>query len=187
MADTGTAAPTTARVNNPNKMARRAAFDPTVETDKPQDYYDRIKEKFAEEGQFEICRRIYGLGYNSRKETASLSPVKLAKMAHVLSDPRLDPGTHMVKVKVLHIWRGNVTFWLYVNPWLDAEVGAIDRLLSQVAPGCPYAVFKVSAAEAGHMMEDLWDMVEFCRLTIGGSSKWASSFVCSLKGILQPL
>ncbi len=66
MADTGTAAPTTARVNNPNKMARRAAFDPTVETDKPQDYYDRIKEKFAEERDKRLAFRPEGqLQYTS--------------------------------------------------------------------------------------------------------------------------
>ena len=66
MAETGTAAPTTARVNNPNKMARRAAFDPTVETDKPQDYYDRIKEKFAEERDKRLAFRPEGqLQYTS--------------------------------------------------------------------------------------------------------------------------
>ena len=27
---------------DPNKQARRAAFDPTVATDKPQEYYDQI-------------------------------------------------------------------------------------------------------------------------------------------------
>jgi len=36
-------------VNDPNKMAPRAVFDPTVETDKPQEFYDAIKARFAEE------------------------------------------------------------------------------------------------------------------------------------------
>ena len=48
------------QVNNPNKMARRAAFDPTVATEKPQDYYDRIKEKFAEERDKRLAFRPEG-------------------------------------------------------------------------------------------------------------------------------
>lgn len=37
------------RRTDPNKMAPRVAFDPTVGTDKPQEFYDQIKARFAEE------------------------------------------------------------------------------------------------------------------------------------------
>jgi cation diffusion facilitator CzcD-associated flavoprotein CzcO len=47
--------------NDPNKMARRAVFDPTQETDKPQEYYDRIKAKFAEERDKRLAYRPDGL------------------------------------------------------------------------------------------------------------------------------
>ena len=58
-------------------------------------------------------------------------------------------------------------------------------MLSQVAPGSPYIVFKVDANGAQRMLEDLWDMVEFCRLMVGDASQWESTFVCGLKGSLQ--
>ena len=47
--------------NDPNKMARRAVFDPTVETDKPQEFYDEIKARFAEERDKRLAYRPDGL------------------------------------------------------------------------------------------------------------------------------
>ena len=49
------------QVNDPNKMARRAAFDPTVGTDKPQSYYEDIKARFAEERDKRLAYRPKGL------------------------------------------------------------------------------------------------------------------------------
>jgi cation diffusion facilitator CzcD-associated flavoprotein CzcO len=49
------------KVNDPNKQARRAAFDPTQETDKPQEFYDAIKAKFAEERDKRLNYRPDGL------------------------------------------------------------------------------------------------------------------------------
>jgi cation diffusion facilitator CzcD-associated flavoprotein CzcO len=48
-------------VNDPNKMARRAAFDPTQATEKPQEFYDAIKAKFAEERDKRLNYRPDGL------------------------------------------------------------------------------------------------------------------------------
>ena len=50
-----------ARKNDPNKMAARVAFDPTVPSDKPQDYYDTIKQRFAEERDVRLKYRPEGL------------------------------------------------------------------------------------------------------------------------------
>ena len=47
--------------NDPNKMARRAVFDPTVETDKPQEFYDEIKARFAEERDKRLAYRPDGM------------------------------------------------------------------------------------------------------------------------------
>ena len=60
MADTQTTIPTP-RVNDPNKMARRAAFDPTVPTDRPQGFYDDVKAKFAAERDKRLAYRPEGL------------------------------------------------------------------------------------------------------------------------------
>ena len=49
------------KVNDPNKQARRAAFDPTQDTGKPQEFYDAIKAKFAEERDKRLNYRPDGL------------------------------------------------------------------------------------------------------------------------------
>jgi len=58
-----------ARKNDPNKMAARVAFDPTVPSEKPQDYYDSIKQRFAEERDVRLKYRPQGLSqYTSELE-----------------------------------------------------------------------------------------------------------------------
>ena len=48
--------------NDPNKQAKRAAFDPTVASDKPQEYYDEIKARFELERDIRLKYRPKGLG-----------------------------------------------------------------------------------------------------------------------------
>jgi cation diffusion facilitator CzcD-associated flavoprotein CzcO len=50
-----------ARKQDPNKMAVRAAFDPTVPSEKPQEFYDKIKQRFAEERDVRLKFRPEGL------------------------------------------------------------------------------------------------------------------------------
>ena len=64
MADTQTTTPAP-RVNDPNKMARRAAFDPTVATERPQEFYDDIKAKFAAERDKRLAFRPEGLAQHT--------------------------------------------------------------------------------------------------------------------------
>ncbi len=51
-----------ARKQDPNKAAVRVAFDPTVASDKPQEFYDKIKQRFAEERDVRLKYRPEGLG-----------------------------------------------------------------------------------------------------------------------------
>jgi len=59
--------------NDPNKMARRAAFDPTVATDKPQEFYEEIKAKFAEERDKRLNFRPQGLDQYTSDLTGGLA------------------------------------------------------------------------------------------------------------------
>jgi cation diffusion facilitator CzcD-associated flavoprotein CzcO len=61
------------RVNDPNKMARRAAFDPTVATEKPQAFYDQIKAKFAEERDKRLNYRPDGMNQYTSDLTGDLA------------------------------------------------------------------------------------------------------------------
>jgi cation diffusion facilitator CzcD-associated flavoprotein CzcO len=59
--------------NDPNKQARRAAFDPTVATDKPQEFYDEIKAKFAEERDKRLNFRPQGQSQYTSELTGELA------------------------------------------------------------------------------------------------------------------
>ena len=59
-------------VNNPNKMARRAVFDPTVPLDKPQAYYDDIKARFAQERDKRLAYRPDGMSQYTSDLTGPL-------------------------------------------------------------------------------------------------------------------
>tara|TARA_R110002096_G_scaffold163877_3_gene331431 strand:- start:3016 stop:4758 length:1743 start_codon:yes stop_codon:yes gene_type:complete len=54
-------------------MAVRAAFDPTVPTDKPQEFYDQIKAKFAEERDKRLNARPDGLSQYTSELTGELA------------------------------------------------------------------------------------------------------------------
>jgi cation diffusion facilitator CzcD-associated flavoprotein CzcO len=58
---------------DPNKQARRAAFDPTIATDKPQEFYDQIKAKFAEERDKRLNFRPDGLSQYTSELTGELA------------------------------------------------------------------------------------------------------------------
>src|SRR4051794_16968916 len=49
-----------ARVQDPNRQAVRVAFNPLRPTDKPQEFYDKIKQKFAEERDLRLSYRPEG-------------------------------------------------------------------------------------------------------------------------------
>ena len=57
------------RVQNPNAAAVRVAFDPLRPTEKPQEFYDNIKRKFAEERDLRLNYRPEGTAqYTSELE-----------------------------------------------------------------------------------------------------------------------
>jgi len=143
-------------------------------------------EKDAEEGQMEPRKRVWGLDMDSREKSVTLPPLKLQKVAAVLSDPRLDAGSEWIEVLMLQILRGNMQYWLIVNPSLRAEVGAVDRALGLVEPGNPHLVWKRDATEVAHIINDLCDTVELCRLMLGVPERRQSHFVSGMADILGP-
>jgi cation diffusion facilitator CzcD-associated flavoprotein CzcO len=61
------------RVQNPNAAARRVAFDPLRPTEKPQEYYDGIKQKFAEARDLRLRYRPDGRAHYTSELTAELA------------------------------------------------------------------------------------------------------------------
>ena len=66
-------------VQNANAGARRVAFDPLRPTDKPQEFYDGIKQKFADERDLRLRYRPEG----TKQYTSELS----GELARYESDP----------------------------------------------------------------------------------------------------
>src|SRR5580658_3881076 len=60
-------------VQNPDAYAVRVAFDPLRPTEKPQEYYDRIKQKFAEERDLRLSYRPDGRAQYTSELTGELA------------------------------------------------------------------------------------------------------------------
>lgn len=71
-------------IQNPDAMARRVAFDPLRPTDKPQEYYDAIKQKFAEERDLRLGFRPEG----TKQYTSDLT----GELARYEVDPYAEPA-----------------------------------------------------------------------------------------------
>lgn len=82
-------------VQNPDAMARRVAFDPLRPTDKPQDYYDAIKQKFAEERDLRLGFRPEGTKQYTSDLTGDLARYEVDPYAEP-AKPR-DPITDTVE------------------------------------------------------------------------------------------
>ncbi len=65
--------PSEKRVQDPNKYAVRVAFDPLRPTEKPQDYYEEIKRKFAEERDLRLNYRPDGRAQYTSELTGELA------------------------------------------------------------------------------------------------------------------
>ncbi|MFL5283310.1 MAG: hypothetical protein ACJ8AW_20535, partial [Rhodopila sp.] len=65
--------PPAGRVQDPNRQAVRVAFNPLRPTDKPQEFYDRIKQKFAEERDLRLGYRPEGQAQYTSDLTGELA------------------------------------------------------------------------------------------------------------------
>src|SRR3984957_13347560 len=77
----------TKRVQNPNAAAVRVAFDPLRPTEKPQDYYDAIKQKFAEARDLRLSFRPDGRAQYTSDLTGDLAKYEIDPWAET-SQPR---------------------------------------------------------------------------------------------------
>ena len=65
--------PSAQKVQDPNKTAVRVAFDPLRPTDKPQEFYDEIKQKFAEARDLRLSFRPDGRAQYTSELTGELA------------------------------------------------------------------------------------------------------------------
>src|SRR3954453_17417263 len=65
------------RVQNPDAAAVRVAFDPLRPTEKPQDYYDSIKQKFAEARDLRLSYRPDGRAQYTSELTGDLAKYEI--------------------------------------------------------------------------------------------------------------
>src|SRR6185437_14830682 len=79
--------PRTLGVQNPNATARRVAFDPLRPTEKPQEYYDEIKQKFAEARDLRLSYRPDGRAQYTSELTGQLAKYEIDPYVQA-SEPR---------------------------------------------------------------------------------------------------
>ncbi|MFO1028351.1 MAG: NAD(P)/FAD-dependent oxidoreductase [Acetobacteraceae bacterium] len=65
--------PPAGRVQDPNRQAVRVAFNPLRPTDKPQEFYDKVKQKFAEERDLRLSYRPEGQAQYTSELTGDLA------------------------------------------------------------------------------------------------------------------
>ena len=77
--------PPAGKVQNPNAMARRVAFDALRPTEQPQEFYDEIKQKFAEARDLRLSHRPDGRAQYTSELTGDLAKYEIDPWAEPLT------------------------------------------------------------------------------------------------------
>ena len=138
-------------------------------------------EKDQEEGQMETRKLIWGLLYDTERNTRSLPPVKLEKAFYLLHLPCFDYGERKVPLKMVQELRGNQQFWLEVLPCLAPYLGATNELLGPPDENG----FAVARGEnPDQVWQRFWETIELQRLLVDDQRVWEERFTASLVGAL---
>ena len=96
---TKTAKPAGRGHQNPDAYARRVAFDPLRPTDKPQELYDRIKQRFADERDLRLRYRPEGTGQYTSDLSGDLARYETDPFAEIQA--ARPPITDTVEVLII--------------------------------------------------------------------------------------
>lgn len=72
---------------------------------------------------------VWGLMYDTERNTQALPPQKLEKASYLLHLPEFDHGNTRVPLKLVQELRGNQQFWVSVLPSLKPLLAATNALL----------------------------------------------------------
>ena len=131
--------------------------------------------KDAVEGALETRKLIWGLLYDTERDTRTLPPAKLEKAAFLLHLPEFDHGNTMVPLKLVQELRGNQQFWISVLPSLKILLGATNALLGPPTVD-GMAKPRGTAEEQRRIWVRFWESIELQRLLVENKTEWEVRF-----------
>ena len=127
------------------------------------------------EGALETRKLIWGLMYDTEKNTRTLPPQKLEKASFLLHLPEFDYGNRRVSLKLVQELRGNQQFWISVLPSLKPLLSATNALLGPpTAEGL--AQPKGNEEQQRRAWIRFWEAVELQRLLVDNRTEWGVRF-----------
>ena len=134
------------------------------------------EEKDREEGQYSPSQIIWGLAYDTERQSRSLPAPKLEKAAHLLALPDFNRGNRCVQLSLVQELRGNQQFWLSALPVLSSLLGASNALLGPPSPAGDAVPKGDTPSERERLWVRFWDAVEVQRYLVEVREEWATTF-----------
>eukprot|EP00438_Fugacium_kawagutii_P010033 Skav212665 [mRNA] locus=scaffold1227:565246:577475:+ [translate_table: standard] len=127
------------------------------------------------EGALETRKLIWGLLYDTEKNTRSLPAQKLEKASHLLHLPEFDHGNTRIPLKLVQELRGNQQFWISVLPSLKPLLSASNALLGPpTADGM--AQPRGNEEQRRRVWVRFWEAIELQRLLVDNRAEWGVRF-----------
>eukprot|EP00438_Fugacium_kawagutii_P005313 Skav210287 [mRNA] locus=scaffold475:3020:13981:- [translate_table: standard] len=127
------------------------------------------------EGALETRKLIWGLMYDTERNTRTLPPQKLEKASHLLHLPEFDHGNMKIPLKLIQELRGNQQFWVSVLPSLKPLLAATNALLGPPTPE-GYAQPRGNPEQRRRVWVRFWEAVELQRLLVDNRAEWGVRF-----------
>eukprot|EP00435_Cladocopium_sp_Y103_P035201 s1779_g9.t1 len=127
------------------------------------------------EGSLETRKLIWGLLYDTEKNTRALPPQKLEKASYLLHLPEFDHGNTKVPLKLVQELRGNQQFWVSVLPSLKPLLSASNALLGPpTSEGL--AQPRGDAEQRRRIWVRFWEAIELQRLLVDNRAECGVRF-----------
>eukprot|EP00435_Cladocopium_sp_Y103_P049677 s776_g15.t1 len=127
------------------------------------------------EGALETRKLIWGLLYDTEKNTRALPPQKLEKASYLLRLPEFDYGNTRISLKLIQELRGNQQFWVSVLLSLKPLLSASNALLGPpTSEGL--AQPRGTAEQQRRIWIRFWEAIELQRLLVDNRAEWGVRF-----------
>eukprot|EP00438_Fugacium_kawagutii_P034289 Skav220346 [mRNA] locus=scaffold2224:194593:200853:+ [translate_table: standard] len=129
----------------------------------------------VEGAALETRKLIWGLLYDTERNTRALPPQKLEKASYLLHLPEFDHGNTRVPLKLIQELRGNQQFWVSVLPSLKPLLSATNALLGPPTTE-GLAQPRGTPEQKRRIWIRFWEAVELQRLLVDNRAEWGVRF-----------
>ena len=127
------------------------------------------------EGTLDTRKLVWGLLYDTEKNTRALPPQKLEKASYLLHLPEFDHGNTKVPLKLIQELRGNQQFWVSVLPSLKPLLAATNALLGPPSSD-GLAQARGDEEQRRRVWLRFWEAIELQRLLVDNRAEWGVRF-----------